>query len=81
MNCIAMINIVMHTLDWVSDVLYLVFVPKYNDYFVYAFVISLMIPIILTVCFVFCSEDVKEHKCYEKIMMILMIMFNVVSQM
>ena len=62
------ISVFMHILDMISDILYLIKVPKYNFYYGCGIAFFMCLPIVVTICMVW---YLKFKGCYQNFMMVV----------
>lgn len=77
LNLWGIINILMHLVDMISDLLYVLKVPKYNQAYSYSILLFMILPFLVTILIVKC---LKMKGCCANISMVCMIMLNIVGQ-
>ena len=79
-NYRAVLNIMLHFLDMMSDWLYFFFVPMYSTWYLVFFLLSMIIPYLITFFIViWIGQD--QVGIWPKFLMTMLIMLNVVSQL
>ena len=74
-----MLNVALHIFDMVSDLLYFFCIPMFNTWFLVFFVVSILLPIIITASVV--HHLMEGGSLWNKFMMTMLIILNIAHQM